>query len=74
MLREWSTVIIVLLIITVVLDGLRRMRQNRRNALRMSLSMHKGTGKEELEEYGSELPSGGARVASIREEEDARLF
>lgn len=74
MLREWTTIIIVLLIITVVLDGIRRMRHHRRSALRMSLSMHQGTRKEDLKEYGSELPGGGARVATVRNESDARKF
>ncbi len=61
-MHEWLTVIIVLLIVGILLDGYRRMRQSRKNSLRMSLSMHRGTQREELEDYGSELPSGGARV------------
>lgn len=60
------TIIIVLLIVGVVLDGIRRMRQNRRDSIRMSLNMqHKldrdGEGDEQ---YGSELPNGGARVVN----------
>lgn len=61
-MQQWLTIIIVLLIVAVLLDGIRRMRQSRRSSLKMSLSMHKGISKEELEEYGSELPNGGARV------------
>ncbi|GAB1266242.1 cell division protein ZipA [Aurantivibrio infirmus] len=71
-MREWLTAIIVLLIVAVILDGLRRMRQHRRSSLRMSLSMHQGTNKEDLDDYGSELPSGGARVVDVREENDAK--
>ncbi|UTA49242.1 cell division protein ZipA [Simiduia sp. 21SJ11W-1] len=66
-MREWLTVIIACLIIGVLLDGLRRMRAAKRNEMRMSLSMHKGTNKEDLEAYGSELPNGGARVVAKRE-------
>lgn len=66
-MREWLTVIIACLIIGVLLDGLRRMRAAKRGDMRMSLSMHKGVTKEELEAYGSELPNGGARVVSKRD-------
>lgn len=54
------TVIIVLLIVGVVLDGIRRMRQSRRDSIRMSLKMQHNL--EDGQEYGSELPNGGARV------------
>lgn len=66
-MREWLTVIIACLIIGVLLDGLRRMRAAKRGDMRMSLSMHKGVTKEELEAYGSELPNGGARVVGKRD-------
>ncbi|GAB1259951.1 cell division protein ZipA [Aurantivibrio plasticivorans] len=71
-MREWLTVIIVLLIVTVVLDGLRRMRNSRRSAIKMSLSMHQGTSKDDLDSYGSELPNGGARVVTVRKPDDAQ--
>lgn len=67
-MREWFTVIMACLIIGVLLDGLRRMRAAKRNDMRMSLSMHKGTNKEDLEAYGSELPNGGARVVGKRDQ------
>jgi cell division protein ZipA len=73
-MREWLTVIIVLLIIGVLLDGWRRMRQSRQDSIKMSLSMHKGVNKEDLESYGSELPSGGARVVATRGEDEARTL
>lgn len=71
-MREWLTVIIVLLIVGVLLDGWRRMRQSRRDSIKMSLSMHKGIDKSELDNYGSELPNGGARVVASRDEDEAR--
>lgn len=73
-MREWLTVIIVLLILGVLLDGWRRMRQSRQDSIKMSLSMHKGVNKEDLEGYGSELPSGGARVVATRGEDEARTL
>jgi cell division protein ZipA len=73
-MREWLTVIIVLLIVGVLLDGWRRMRQSRQDSSKMSLSMHKGVNKEDLESYGSELPSGGARVVATRGEDEARTL
>ena len=69
-MREWLTVIVVLLIVGILLDGWRRMRVARQNSIRMSLSMHQGTEKKDLEEFGSELPNGGARVVSQRAPED----
>lgn len=73
-MREWLTVIIALLILAVVLDGIRRMRLARRSAIRMSPSMPKakGTGKQDSETYGSELPNGGARVVNVRKPDDAQ--
>ena len=66
-MREWLSVIIACLIIGVILDGLRRMRAAKRSEMKMSLSMHKGTNKEDLAAYGSELPNGGARVVAKRD-------
>ena len=73
-MRDWLTVIIVLLIAGVVLDGLRRMRKARREAIKMSLSMHTGADKDDVDSFGSELPNGGARVVGVRDEEDARAL
>lgn len=55
------TVIIILLIVGVILDGIRRMRQNRQDSIRMSLNMQQNL-ETSGEGYGSELPNGGARV------------
>lgn len=69
-MREWLTVIIGLLILAVVLDGVRRMRQARRNNLRMSRRVS-SSADVDLDSY-SELPNGGARVVKTREPEVAR--
>lgn len=72
-MREWLTVIIVLLIVAVVLDGLRRMRLSRRSAIRMpnTLKQQDTAAVDDVVDYGSELPSGGARVVNVRKAEDA---
>ena len=66
-MQEWVTVIIVLLILAILLDGVRRMRINQRDKIRMSRSMHKQGGAEATKEFTSELPNGGARVVGYRE-------
>jgi len=65
-MREWLTVIVVLLIAGILLDGLRRMRQSRHGGIKMSRNIGQqsgmGSDKEDVDQYGSELPNGGARV------------
>jgi len=62
-MQEVLTVIIILLIVGVVLDGVRRMRQSRRDSIKMSRSMGQGMDGGGDEAYGSELPNGGARIS-----------
>lgn len=62
-MQEVLTVIIILLIVGVVLDGVRRMRQSRRDSIKMSRSMGQGMEGGGDEGYGSELPNGGARIS-----------
>jgi cell division protein ZipA len=71
-MREWLTVIIALLILAVVLDGLRRMRQARRSGIRMSRGKRPTSVPGRGDEYGSELPNGGARVVNVRKPDDAQ--
>lgn len=68
-MREWLTAIIVLLIVGILLDGWRRMRQSRRDSIKMSRNIHKTSSEEGLDFYGSELPNGGARVVGSSENE-----
>ena len=70
-MRNWLTVLIVLLIVGILLDGLRRMRKSRKNTIRMSSNLGKGDKKGDGLPYRSELPNGGARV--IFREEDKGL-
>lgn len=72
-MREWLTVIIVLLILGVLLDGWRRMRQAKKQAIRMNLKAHKLDDDKVLADpFTSELPNGGARVVGHRDLENAR--
>lgn len=67
-MQEWVTVIIVLLILAILLDGVRRMRINQRDKIRMSRSINKqGGGSDSGKDYSSELPNGGARIVGYRE-------
>ena len=62
-IRGWMIVIGILLVLAVLLDGYRRIRNERRGAIRMSLKMGGGFDKDELDELpNSELPNGKARV------------
>ena len=61
----WLTIIIVLLIVGIVFDGVRRMRNAKRDSLKMSLRPVQRDLEEhpDDDEYGSEFPNGGARVS-----------
>ena len=50
----------IVLVLAVLVDGLRRMRRERQQGIKMSLGM--GGGFPEEEGFGPELPNGGARV------------
>ena len=63
-LREWLIAIGTLVILGIVIDGIRRMRRARKDAMAIS----SGMGADDLEEgpleaeYNPELPNGGART------------
>lgn len=82
--REWMIIIGVLLIVAVLLDGYRRVRSERRNRIRVTLSrqaMQRGiqTPNAPLEddererEVRAELPNGGARVIAKPRRDDLKL-
>ena len=69
--RDWMIVIGVLLIAAVLLDGYRRMRNERRGNIRVSLNKQfLNTGGADVEQT-SELPNGGARVKNYEADEIA---
>jgi cell division protein ZipA len=69
-MREWLTVIIVLLIAGIVLDGLRRVRRSRRESLRLSRNVRK-LDEEDLPDPNTEI-FGEPRVVTKRDTQDAQ--
>ncbi|WP_394201891.1 cell division protein ZipA [Marinagarivorans algicola] len=66
-MREWLTVIIVLLIIGIVLDGIRRVRAARRERIHMANHLpHAATDSDT-----SEFPLGGARIVGYRHPDES---
>ncbi|WP_020209606.1 cell division protein ZipA [Gilvimarinus chinensis] len=68
-MQEWLTVIVVLLIVAILLDGWRRMRASKRDSIKVSRRARQfESGPDSIDEpYTSELPNGGARVVAKRE-------
>ncbi len=75
---DWLTILIILLILGILLDGWRRMYNARKDSLKVSPSVRRSAGQaraSEADNYSAELPNGGARVVSYRETpEDERPF
>lgn len=72
-MSDWLSIIIVILIIGIVLDGIRRARNSRKNELRLSKNARKVDRlfeKEAAAELSSELPFGGARSREESEDQD----
>lgn len=67
-MQEWLTVIVVLLIVGILLDGWRRMRAASRDNIRVSRRARRFESQPEPadDHYTSELPNGGARVVAKR--------
>jgi cell division protein ZipA len=70
-MKDWLTVIIVILILVILADGIRRMRLARRDKIRVSRNVYKSKNRDGENEkddfFTSELPNGGARVVTNRE-------
>lgn len=68
-LRDWMVIVGVLLIVAVLVDAYRRVRNERRNTVRMSRSVGKqdGAGGDGDLTMFRELPNGGARVVERRD-------
>jgi len=64
-LRDWLIIIGVVIIVGIVLDGFRRMRLAKKDALKMSLDMGGTFDNTPLDDdFNPELPAGGARVVT----------
>ncbi|MEO0443771.1 MAG: cell division protein ZipA [Pseudomonadota bacterium] len=71
--QYWLTIIIVLLLIAIVIDGIRRMRNARKNSIKMALRpVDRSHLADDSDDYGSEFPNGGAR-ASDRQIDPERI-
>lgn len=72
-MRDWLALIIIILIIAIFIDGLRRMQAARKQGIRISRNAVKADQVDGAEEYSSsEFPAGKARVASKRDEQVAK--
>ena len=64
-LRDWLIIIGVVIIVGILIDGYRRMRLAKKDALKMSLDMGGNFENTPLDDdFNPELPGGGARVVS----------
>ncbi len=64
-LREWLLVLGIVVILSVLLDGFRRMQKGKRNSLKMSIDKNlEDRSRESIDYFNGELPSGGAREAT----------
>ncbi|MBX2807106.1 MAG: cell division protein ZipA [Cellvibrionaceae bacterium] len=74
MTQEWLTIIIALLIVVIIIDGIRRMRNAKRDSIKMSLRSGIGESVSDADEseidYGSEFPNGGARPSERQIDSD----
>jgi len=64
MSQNWLTILIIVLIVAIVADGIRRMRTAKKDSIKMSLRKHFDDDNDEDDNdviYGSEFPNGGAR-------------
>jgi cell division protein ZipA len=76
--REWTIIVGVLLILAVFLDGYRRVRNERSNRIRVSLSkqVFQQPAEPEVEPVSTtnpELPNGGARVIAKQRSQSLHL-
>lgn len=66
--RDWMIIVGILLIVVVLVDGFRRVRNERRGKIRMSLNKNFLNTGSDPGEQSSELPNGGARTIDPRDE------
>ena len=64
--QQWLTLVILFLILAIIIDGVRRMINARKDSIKMSLKKPNDTSPldEDMDAYGSEFPNGGARPSN----------
>ena len=72
--REILIALGALLIVAILLDGFRRVRNAGKGKLRVKRRRQPIFEGDDLDEFGSELPGGGARVVAFRDEDSAEQF
>lgn len=56
----------ILVVVAILLDGLRRMRNARRDSFQLARDLNCSVNRDELDELGNDFPSGSARVVAHR--------
>jgi len=72
--REILIALGALLIVAILLDGFRRVRRAGKGKLRVKRRRQPIFEGDDVDEFGSELPGGGARVVAFRDEDGAELL
>lgn len=54
--RDWLIVVGILVIVAILLDGVRRIRNARRDSLQISINMNRGIDGREMDEFAGDLP------------------
>ncbi|MBQ0719000.1 MAG: cell division protein ZipA [Gammaproteobacteria bacterium] len=72
--REILIALGALLVVAILLDGFRRVRRAGEGKLRVKRRRQPIFDGDDCDEFGSELPGGGARVVAFRDEDSAEQF
>jgi len=72
--RELLIALGAIVVIAILFDGVRRLRRSRYSKIRSPRRKQPVFTDDDIDDYGSELPSGPARVVSIRDTEELEQF
>lgn len=60
----------ILVVAAILLDGVRRARNARRDSLSMIDKMNQGIDRSDFDDYGNDFPSGAARIVAQRDQDE----
>ncbi len=63
----------ILVVAAILLDGVRRARNARRDSLSMIDKMNQGIDRSDFDDYGNDFPSGAARVVAQRNQDEENI-